>query len=266
MIDYYYYTYNQGLDDLCSRINTMALTGDIHTNMSYLNDVVLIHAIYAVIDKTELYRKWDIQQFIWNKIAPMCNTDKTSVNQRYSICEYQEGYNKLFNYCWNQKFSLSKDGRNAVKISIRAYRNRPLKNMLFNSNFFILLFTIGFFKLQSIINESYVWLVFIETHELLITGVIFVMLFTAWVTYDPRYSSKNFYYYLPIAGMAILFAYSLYIPFSDINVEPEIKSDVISNLIQRNVIMGLSYFLWYPVIYVNNERLHDLYDYSHQSH
>lgn len=266
MENYYYYTYKQGLDELCSRINTIALTGDISYNKETNNVLLLIHAIYAVINQTNLYRKYDIQELIWNKIKPMCVFDNSSFYSRHSIEEYKKGYDKLFDYCWNQKFSISKYGSSAVKMSIRAYRNRPIENKIFNSNLFIVLFTLGFFKLQSIINNSYVWLEFIDTHELSLTLLIFGIVFFAWITYDPRYISKNFYYFLPIVGMIILFAYSLYIPFSDIDVYDEIKSNVLSNLIQRNVIMGLSYFLWYPVIYVNNERLHDLYDYLHQSH
>jgi hypothetical protein len=31
-------------------------------------------------------------------------------------------------------------------------------------------------------------------------------------------------------------------------------------LARRNVIMGLLYLLWYPMIYFNSQRLHDWYD------
>ena len=68
-------------------------------------------------------------------------------------------------------------------------------------------------------------------------------------------TKDNAYYYFPFIAMVIMAIWSISELFSN-----DIRADLTIELLKRNFVMGLSYLLWYPIIFINNDRLHDLYD------
>ena len=71
MIEFYYHTYDDGVEQLCQRIKTNWLVYGIQDNINCENDIMLMHAIYRVSTTTQLYRKDDIKSILWGKIKPL---------------------------------------------------------------------------------------------------------------------------------------------------------------------------------------------------
>lgn len=57
MIDYYYHTYDDNVEQLCGRIKTHCLVYSVSDNIDCENDIMIIHAIYHIVTTTPLYRK-----------------------------------------------------------------------------------------------------------------------------------------------------------------------------------------------------------------
>ncbi len=255
MIEFYYHTYDDGVEQLCQRINTNWLVYGIQDNINCENDVMLVHAIYRVVNTTHLYRKDDIKSMLWEKIKPLCQIDNSPYSSRGDIKYFKRGYDDLFNFCWKQSFSKTNDAKKAVKISKIAYANRTLWNKLVNSNLCLLLFLALFLFSQTIINDSFIMLKFEDTNEISLTLCVLLSSLVFTIGLLGGNTKDNAYYFFPLIAMVIMAIWSIHELFSS-----NICADLLIELLKRNFIMGLSYLLWYPIIFINNDRLHDLYD------
>lgn len=216
---------------------------------------MLVHAIYRVVNTTHFYRKDDIKSMLWKKIKPLCQIDNSPYSSRGNIKYFKRGYDDLFNFCWKQSFSKTNDAKKAVKISKIAYANRTLWNKLVNSNLCLLLFLALFLFSQTIINDSFFMLKFEETNEISLTLCVLLSSLVFTIGLLRGNTKDNAYYFFPFIAMVIMTIWSISELFSS-----NICADLITELLKRNFIMGLSYLLWYPIIFINNDRLHDLYD------
>lgn len=255
MIEFYYHAYDDGVEQLCQRIKTNWLVYGIEDNIDCENDIILIHAIYRVATTTNMYRKDDIKSMLWDKIKPLCQIDDTNpYSSRSNIKHFKKGYDDLFDFCWKQRFSKTNDAKKAVKISKIAYTNRALGNKLVNSNLSILLFLILFFFVQTIINDSFFLLKFEDTNEISLTLCVVLLSLSAVGLF------RGNYYYFPLIAIVIMAIWSISELFSNSSPPNSVSADITIALLKRNFIMGLSYLLWYPIIFINNNRLHNLYD------
>ena len=216
---------------------------------------MLVHAIYRVVNTTHFYRKDDIKSMLWKKIKPLCQIDNSPYSSRGNIKYFKRGYDDLFNFCWKQSFSKTNDAKKAVKISKIAYANRTLWNKLVNSNLCLLLFLALFLFSQTIINDSFFMLKFEDTNEISLTLCVLLSSLVFTIGLLRGNTKDNAYYFFPFIAMVIMTIWSISELFSS-----NICADLITELLKRNFIMGLSYLLWYPIIFINNDRLHDLYD------
>lgn len=255
MIEFYYHTYDDGIEQLCQRIKTNWLVYGIQDNINCENDIMLIHAIYRVITTTQLYRKDDIKSMLWGKIKPLCQIDNSPYSSRGKIKYFKNGYDDLFDFCWKQSFSKTNDAKKAVKISKIAYANRTLWNKLVNSNLCLLSFLILFFFAQTVINDCFLMLKFEDTNEISLTLCVLLSSLVFTIGLLRGNTKDNAYYYFPFIAMVIMAIWSISELFSS-----DIRADLTIELLKRNFVMGLSYLLWYPIIFINNDRLHDLYD------
>ena len=260
MIDYYYHTYDDNVEQLCGRIKTHCLVYSVSDNIDCENDIMIIHAIYHIVTTTPLYRKNEIKELLWKKIKPLCQIDDTPYSSRGNIRNFERGYNELFDFCWKQKFSKTNDVKSAIKLSKIAYANRSFVNKLFNSNISLVLFTLIFFYLQRFVNDSFFSLEFIKTNEMALTFCVILSSLIFTIGLLTGSTKKNAYYYFPIIAMIVLFIWTLSELFQNTSYSSDVSAEITISLIKRNVIMGMSYLLWYPIICCNNDRLHDLYD------
>ena len=222
---------------------------------------MLMHAIYRITTTTTaLYRKEDIRNLLWKTIRPLCQIDNTPYSSRGNIKNFKRGFDELFDYCWKQKFAKSNNSKEAIKISKIAYRNRTFANKLFNSNLCIFIFTGVFFAIQKWINDSYFYLQFTETKEIGLTFCVILSASVFTLGLLTGSTKRNAYYYFPLIAMVIMFLWSLNELFSGATYSSDISAEITISLIKRNIMMGISYLLWYPIIFINNDRLHDLYD------
>lgn len=253
---FYYLVYDESVTQLCNRINTNALTCGRRYNIEKENDIILAHAIYKIAYTTHLYRKDDIKSAIWTIVMPLCDSDD-SLYSSYKMKYFQAGFDDLFDYCWEQKFSRVNDEKKAVKLSKIAYRNRTFLNRLINSNLSIILFSILFFAIEYWINQSMLNPYYVETHEILLTAlVIFLGIYTTGAFV--RYHKSDGFYAFPLICAAIMCAVAVYdlFNFAD-NVMGSFKADITLQIVKRDLNMGISYILWYPIIYFNKDRLYD---------
>lgn len=255
---FYYLVYDESVTQLCNRINTNALTWGRRYNIEKENDIILAHAIYKTIQTTHLYRKDDVKSSIWEIIMPLCKIDESSSSS--SKMEYfQTGFDDLFDYCWEQKFSKTNDERGAVKLYEMAYKNRPLSNKLVNSNFSIILFAALFFAIEYWINWRMLRFHIIETHELLLTVCVMFIGIVITESLVKAYKSNAFYKY-PLICMAIMCVVLVHDLFDTKFIDDVIgfaPADTTLQIVRRDWYMGLSYLLWYPIIYFNKDRLYD---------
>lgn len=257
-IEYYYHCYDESIETLIGRINNNALLYDVHKSIEKENDIIIMHIIYRIVCTTSLYRKKDIKKYIWDRLESQCETFTTITGKEILKKDYQKGFDELFNYCWEQKFSKIENKHKAKQIGKIAYQNRPFLRKLYDSNFALSLFALLFFVLQVLIKESY-WTLQIE--NVYSTGAIIAQ--TAGVIYVSLICAiqcKKIYIF-PIASLIIMIAIAIYTVFNPPNPymewDLEYSSFVANDLTKCIIIMGFSYFLWFPIIYFNKERLKD---------
>lgn len=263
MAEFYYYHYDESIEKLCGKIRTNKLLCSLSDNKDCENDITLIHAMYRLVTTTNLYRKEDISSLLWEKIKGNCAIrENKETGHKTTIEDYKKGYNELFNYLWREKFSKTNDKKKAVKFFKIAYRNRSLINKMFNNNFFLLIFLIAFLFLQKVITDSFVLLEFIDTQTfittILIIGFSFFP-FTLALTFIRGENEKYALYFFPFCAFITACGLSVHELFFGKYYDVYFRDKVTIELMKRNVIMGLSYLLWYPVIYLNNDRINDWY-------
>lgn len=150
---YYYLTYDEGIESLINLIKTRYLDGTVEDNLIAENDIVLIHLIFRINTNTGIYRKKEIQAKIWNLLKDNCEVS-TEFPYTRTLKGYQIGFEKLFNYCWNQKFSLYENGRKAIELKKKIYRRRPFSRRLVDNNVFLALSFIFFLILIWFIDKE----------------------------------------------------------------------------------------------------------------
>lgn len=241
---------------LCDKIQTEAF---IRYNIYNDNYNLLQQAIYCVSTTTSYYNKDDVRDFLWSELKYHCNSDDNDSNRH--INSFKRGFNELFDACWKNEFQPDNSVKSPQKLSRIVYANRTLSNKLVNNNYALVVFILLFFALQYIVTNSFVYLEFVDMRfkEICTTLIIFWMMFIHLACYQKR---GSVYYELPIYGIVIMFIIALLDLF---DMSEKLYRDLLSErevieLARRNVIMGLLYLLWYPMIYFNSQRLHDWYD------
>lgn len=122
-VSYYYFVYDKSIKELAYMLDTHALIGGHTNNLDKENDIILIHLILRVNQNTLLYRKEDIKSYIWNLIKDRCVVDKEFPFVK-KIEYYERGFDELFAYCWDQKFSVIKDERSAIPLNKLVNQNK----------------------------------------------------------------------------------------------------------------------------------------------
>lgn len=261
--NFYYYAYNFSVDELCKRIDTNLFTCGLQDNIDSENDILLIHAMFQIVRTTDLYRKRDIKDELWGKIQPYCIIDERPYSNRGNMKYFQDGYEKLFDFCWRQNFGIKKNGKDSVKFAKIAYSNRTPLNKLINNNYCIALFLIAFLFIQRAINDSFFLLETEDTLDIILLHIVvfIVSLFTtAAIGGAGNRSNPNAFYLFPIIAIIIFCIIDVSIMFDDSYTSTfgQMHAEEKMDLMKRNILMGLSYLLWYPIIFINIERLDDM--------
>lgn len=262
MILYYSKIYDGNLDDILSKISPKGLS-DINRAIDSENDVVLANAVFFCIDKLKMWKKEDIAYKIWNKLSPLYKdiNYNPKIYDTYNDSYSKDCFNKLFILVWNTPFSTYKneEGRMTLRKLALKKRSYPLK--AFNNNTSIALFFILFSVLCDWI-DGYIFSGYnninVEVHSVLLSFCV------SWTALAIAGSIENLYMF-PIFSMIIMFGIGIYgIFFPEINNENSYNiSSVLGNciallLVKKNIIIGISYLLWYPIIWINNDRIWDI--------
>lgn len=229
----YYRCYQYDVDKLLEKINPSELHS-IYASIYCENDIYLIHAIYQTAKVEHLYRKDDIQDFIWKKL-------KLDSQYFHDFCD-------LFDYCWKQKFSKKEsdiDKGKGKKLAKVVYSLRPIYLKLINSNMALLLFALAFIWLHCQISNYFDVPANWEWGK--VAGAIF---YSAMIS-----EVKRTYMYTPLICFLCYLAFALFELFGiGFYGHPDFSY---INLAKANVIKAFSYFLWYPIISINEKRIED---------
>lgn len=276
---FYYHCYNDSVGSLTKRIDVKWLEYDIYSNIEAENDIFLIHLILRINKDKGIYRKYELKQYIWGILSVICS-EYISSNSNGKIGNYQRGFYKLFDFCWKQKFSMHKDGKNAKPLYCIAYREMPLKRRLLDSNISLIIYSILFVIFCILIDKwtiadcAYKWdFNTIETHPIAIAlsalAIVFMVLEDAQdsdkaTTYGPAFCCLTLFLLAII--LAVFEPNSLL--FSNDYQRFELSSDAIAkleiHLIKRNVYLGLACLLLIPMLKFNFERLEDNFFYHNR--
>lgn len=262
MISYYYKVYNGNLDDILSHISLKGLS-DINGAIDNENDIVLANAIFFCIDKLSMWEKEDIAYKIWSKLSPLYKkiNFNPEIYNTYDDCYSKDCFNKLFNFVWNIPFSMYKNGEGKIILRKLALKKRPYPLRAFNNNVSIVLFFILFAILCNWI-DNYIFSGYdnsgVEVHSVILSFCV------SWVAFIIAGSVGNLYIF-PVASMIIMFGIGIYnIFFPEIDIEKAydmsstLKNSIALLLAKKNIIIGISYLLWYPIIWINNNRIWDI--------
>lgn len=241
MIDYYYHVYDDGIDQLCGKINVYALKSSVEENIRVENDIILIHAIHKVAKTTRLYRKDDVKKFIWDKIHWQLTFVKALLNDDTPTPEEcKESYGKLFDFCWMQKFKTRFRTRKMCHI---AYSYRPLERKLIDSNITLIACIILFAWFHSeLMHNNWMWV--------FTPAIIWYGLSAAAII--GKRKTEEALNIAPIVCAILHCIVTIAIIFSE---------DSLSHgQIKTWFIISITYLMWYPIILLNKQRIIDLYD------
>lgn len=220
-------------DSILSYLRIDYLLLDNSRNESIGNADTLSSAIDSAAS-AKCYRKKDLREAIWKQIEPRCQAEKGSIES------YRQGYERLFAYCWTHELAK------------KVYAKRPFCNKIINSEASVIAFTIIFFWLQWYIDSCFEVLECIETYP--ISMAITICIFALGVAEQERkYYKFPFYAFMIACGLALIYAFD-----SDMTLDYGIQQEVTIAMVKRTVIMAFSYFLWYPIIYFNEDRRKDI--------
>lgn len=262
MILYYYKIYSGNLDDILSNISLKGLS-DINSAIDNENDIVLANAIFFCIDELAMWEKEDIAYKIWDKLSPLYK--KRNYDPRiydiYNDCFSKDCFNRLFNFVWNKPFSIYENGEGKISLRKLALKKRPYPLRAFNNNMSIMLFFVLFMVLCNWIDVHVLnghSNMGVEGHSVILS------LSVSWIAIIVASIIKNFYIF-PVCSMVIMFGigiYELFYPDIDIelcyNISPVMKNNIALLLAKKNILIGFSYLLWYPIIWINNNRIWDI--------
>lgn len=276
---FYYHCYNDSVESLAKRINVKWLEYNIYSNIETENDIFLIHLILRINKDKGIYRQSELKQYIWGILSAICS-EYISSNSNGKIENYQRGFYKLFDFCWKQKFSMYKDGKNAEPLYRIVYRKMPLKRRLLDSNISLIIYSILFVIFCILIDKwtiadcAYKWdFNTIETHPTAIALSVLAIVFT--VLEDTQDSDKATTYGPAFCCLA-LFVFAIILAvfepnsllFNNDYQRFELSSDAIAkleiHLIKRNVYLGLACLLLIPMLKFNFERLEDNFFYHNK--
>ena len=110
------------------------------------------------------------------------------------------------------------------------------------------IFALAFLLLHKYIDSKFWELEFIDTSPIGITICV------VWTTLGAAATAKNLYYF-PIFAVVTMCGIGIYEVFaSDVVIYSSISRELVTiALLKRDVIMGMTYFLWYPIIYLNED-------------
>ena len=272
MITHYFFYYDESVDSLVGRIDTNRLRVSLEDSINVENDVFLIHALIRINTNNGIYRKCELKQYVWNMLSDRCIVDK-----EFPFCrkleDYKRGFDNLFDYCWQQKYSIHKDGRDAKPVKRIIYNKMPFKRKLLDNNIALVILLIMFLFLAYMIdvwaieNQSWKWGgERIETHPIfatcaaLLTGIFIMCLGRPKDVIKLTYS--------PIISCIIFILFSLVMIFDNrmiVDSEWQMFEWPDSNLallkiqlIKRNLYLGLACLLLIPLLRLNIQRLDDL--------
>lgn len=257
---FYYKAYDSDYSSLISELDVPFLRFSVRDNMERENDIILIHIILNISKTESLYKKKDIENLIWNKILSKIKEDSegkylTTENNKF-IEECRYGYKELFNYCWKQKFSSNKDGKDLKEIYKIVYSNRPWNNKLYNNNYILALFMVLFLYIQANVGDLYWALEFKDDSWMKNTAIMLCVMFTALI---PCAKGKRIYFW-PLVCMCLLFFIIILVLFDGVEVDINhlyLEEYIRIAYMKKLFINGLMFFLWYPLIILNRERLED---------
>lgn len=274
MITHYYLCYDESVDSLIERINTNRLIYNLEDNINAENDVFLIHAIIRININNGIYRKCELKQIIWNMLSDKCVVDKN-----FPFCtkieSYKSGFDNLFDYCWEQKFSFHKNGVGAKPLKQIVYTQMPLKRKLLDNNysliigFIIFLLFVFMIDKWTVENCSWKWGgEKTDTHPIMATCLVL------WISIcvgsvGAKENVNKLAYGPPLIACIIFVLWSiimiLFEPYSmTVDTEWQLYEWSDSNLailniqlIKRNLYLGFSCLLLIPLFRLNIQRLND---------
>ena len=271
MISFYYHCYDENIESLVKRIDVKWLEYDVNININFQNDIYLIHLILCINQTRGIYRKSELKEFIWDILSTKCPIDDENSNKKNDY--FQQGFYKLFDYCWKQKFSFHVDGKNAKPLYRIVYRKMPLKRKLLDSNISLILgsalFVILCFFIDKWTIENFSWkweFERIDTHPVAIA--IFVLFYMPMALAYCEDKDKAALY-VPAVCCLIFILAALVLAIFEPNwmlfdnewqrfeLSPNSISSLEIHFIKRNIYLGLAILLLIPILKFNMERLND---------
>lgn len=254
-MDYYVYelVYSESLEELCARLDVNIFLGSLEYNIKVLNDVVLVHMIYKVIKKNKYYTKEEIRGFLRKKISIKIPKGIRKMCGDINYMDYERGYDELFDYCWEQKMRI--DGM-AKELKFYAYDNMPKLKKLYNSNWFLLFFAIGLMVIQTHIIGSLRDIVSVFAISILMISLFLPL----WENVFMRRSKLDFSRWIYRIPKAQIISWCVVI-FMEI-LDPECENFVHTEDYANMVWVALTHLSIYPVLWLNEERMIDLYQHQ----
>lgn len=260
---FYYNSYDENYLSLLSKINISMLRYSVRNNIECENDILLIHIILNINKTESLYRKKDIKGLIWRELLPrireVSKHEKLVTGSEKFVDECNDGYEALFEYCWQQKFSLNESGKGMKKIYNILYSNRKWYMKLYDSNYTLVLFLIIFLYIQAHVRDLY-WV--LEFKEPKFMEDIVFMLGIMYTSLLACYGPPKRLYFWPLICMGLTFLIMILFLFDGVDVDLnylDLQPDITLAYIKQLCINGLMFLTWYPLLVLNRERLSDCF-------
>lgn len=213
---------------------------------------IITNIICEILDKTKLYKKEDIYKELKKRMFYKF--------EKYGCSEYN--FQRLYDHIWLSKFDNKRSNTlEAPKIFQYALKNQPTIYWIFNSRFFVCVFSVLFLLLeywiaQSAVGEPFMWKM---NWKLFSIKVLVLCAVFSWFLNAKIFKLACF---MPLIAVLFYNNFDIFMEFQRHSNSIAIGMSKL-NLYILNIKLGLSFLLWFPVILLNKERWQTYADYKH---